>query len=107
MEWLFWKRCNLTPIRKCFSDASDNNYDRYAYYFPDTTDLTRKGLGLILDIRVMAWSQILVQDALFLLFKIKNDGTEPLNKVGVTIAWADFVGGDGDEDDLSEFDVIK
>ncbi|MEE9572479.1 MAG: hypothetical protein V3W20_05500, partial [Candidatus Neomarinimicrobiota bacterium] len=25
--------------------ASDNNYDRYAYYFPDTTDLTRKGLG--------------------------------------------------------------
>jgi hypothetical protein len=88
--------------------ASDNNYDRYAYYFPDTTDLTRKGLGLILDTRVMTWSQILVQDAIYFLFKIKNDGTKPLNKVGVTIAWADFVGGDGDsEDDLSEFDILN
>ncbi len=86
--------------------ASDNNYDRYANYFPDTTDLSRKGLGIILDVRVMAWSQILVQDALFLLFNIKNDGTEPLNKVGVTIAWADFVGEDGG-DDLSEFDLLN
>ena len=77
-----------------------------AYYFPDTTDLTRKGLGIVLDVRLMAWSQILVQDALFILFKIKNDGTQPLNKVGVSITWADFVGGDGG-DDLSEFDLVN
>ena len=43
----------------------------------------------------MAWNQILVQDALFILFKIKNDGTEPLDKIGVSIAWAVFVGEDG------------
>ncbi|MBU2462226.1 hypothetical protein KKH65_05070, partial [bacterium] len=92
--------------QEMFFRASDNLYDRYAYYFPDTTDLTRKGLGVILDVRLMAWSQILVQDALFILFKIKNDGTKPLNKVGVTIAWADFVGGDG-QDDLSEFDLFN
>src|SRR3990172_2439788 len=73
--------------QEMFFRASDNNYDRYTYYFPDTTDLSRKGLGIILDVRLMAWSQILVQDALFILFNIKNDGTEPLNKVGVTIAW--------------------
>ncbi|MEX0602019.1 MAG: hypothetical protein WD295_01675, partial [Bacteroidota bacterium] len=54
----------------------------------------------------MAWSQILVQDALFILYKIKNDGTKPLNKVGVTICWADFVGGDGG-DDISEFDLAN
>jgi hypothetical protein len=92
--------------QEMYFHSSDNNYDRYANYFPDTTDLTRKGLGLILDVRVMAWSQILVQDALFLLFKIKNDGTEPLNKVGVTILWADFVGGEG-QGNLSEFDLIN
>ena len=92
--------------QEMFFRASDNNYDRYPYYFPDTTDLTRKGLGLILDTRIMAWNQILVQDALFILFKIKNDGTEPLDKVGVTIVWADFVGEDG-TDDLSEFDVLN
>lgn len=92
--------------QEIFFRSSDNNYDKYAFYFPDTTDLTRKGLGIILDTRLMAWNQILVQDALFILFKIKNDGTEPLNKVGVTITWADFVGEDGG-DDLSEFDVLN
>jgi hypothetical protein len=92
--------------QEMFFRASDNNYDKFPSYFPDTTDLTRKGLGIVLDVRLMAWSQILVQDALFILFKVKNDGTEPLNKVGVTITWADFVGGDGG-DDLSEFDLLN
>ena len=92
--------------QELFFRASDNNYDRYPYYFPDTTDLTRKGLGIVLDVRLMSWSQILVQDALFILFKVKNDGTQPLDKVGVTITWADFVGGDGG-DDLSEFDLAN
>jgi hypothetical protein len=88
--------------------ASDNLYDRYAYYFPDSTDLTRKGLGLILDTRVLTWSQILVQDAMFFLFKIKNDGTKPLDKVGVTILWADFVGGnDGARRNVTEFDILN
>ncbi|MCI0707142.1 MAG: hypothetical protein L0Y80_06650 [Ignavibacteriae bacterium] len=92
--------------QEMFFHASDNLYDKYTNYFPDTTDLTRKGLGIILDTRVMTWSQLLVQDAMFFLFKIRNDGTEPLDKVGVTIAWADFVGGDGG-DDISEFDLLN
>lgn len=92
--------------QEMFFHASDNNYDRYTAYFPDTTDLSRKGLGIILDVRLMAWSQILVQDALFLLFKVKNDGTKPINKVGVTITWADYVGEDGN-DDRSEFDILN
>ncbi|QQS36540.1 MAG: hypothetical protein IPM56_00890 [Ignavibacteriales bacterium] len=92
--------------QEMYFKASDNNYDRYPFYFPDTTDLTRKGLGLILDTRVMTWSQILVQDAMFLLFKIKNDGTKPLNKVGVTITWADYVGETGN-DDITEYDILN
>ena len=92
--------------QEMYFHAVDNNYDRYPFYFPDTTDLTRKGLGLILDVRVMAWSQILVQDALYLLFKVKNDGTKPLKKVGATIIWADFVGGEG-PGNISEFDLLN
>ena len=92
--------------QEMYFHAADNNYDRYPFYFPDTTDLTRKGLGIVLDVRVMAWSQILVQDALYLLFKVKNDGTAPINKVGVTILWADFVGGEG-QGNLSEFDLTN
>ncbi len=94
--------------QEVFYRASDDNYDRYANYFPDTTDLSRKGLGLIIDVRALAWSQVLVQDAIYLLHTIKNDGTKDINKVGVTVWFADFVGGNGDsQDDISEFDLLE
>lgn len=94
--------------QEMFYRASDDSYDRYAFYFPDTTDLSRKGLGILLDVRVMAWSQILVQDVLYNLNYVKNDGTEPINRVGVTMWYADFVGGDGDsQDDISDFDLLE
>ncbi len=87
--------------------ASDDLYDRYNY-FPDTTDLTRKGMGIILDVRNMAWSQILVSDVVYLLHSFKNDGTKDIEKFAVTIWDADFVGGDGDsQDDISEFDLLE
>lgn len=94
--------------QEVFYRASDDKYDRYVNYFPDTTDLTRKGMGLIIDVRALAWSQVLVQDAIYLLHTIKNDGTKDLDKVGVTVWFADFVGGNGDsQDDISEFDLLE
>ncbi len=94
--------------QEMFYRASDDRYDRYVNYFPDETDLTRKGMGIIMDVRALAWSQFLVEDALYFLHYIKNDGTKDINKVGVTLWYADFVGGDGDsQDDISEFDLIQ
>lgn len=94
--------------QEIFYRATDDNYDRYGNYFPDATDLTRKGLGLIIEVRVLAWSQVLVEDAIYALHNIKNDGTSNLEKVGVTVWYADFVGGDGDsQDDISEFDLLE
>ena len=94
--------------QEIFYRATDDNYDRYGNYFPDATDLTRKGLGLIIEVRVLAWSQVLVEDAIYALHNIKNDGTANLEKVGVTVWYADFVGGDGDsQDDISEFDLLE
>ncbi|HOI28560.1 MAG TPA: hypothetical protein PLZ15_02280 [Melioribacteraceae bacterium] len=94
--------------QEIFYRATDDNYDRYANYYPDDTDLSRKGLGLLIDVRVLAWSQVLVEDAVYTLHSIRNDGTKDLQKVGVTIWYADFVGGDGDsQDDISEFDLLE
>lgn len=91
-----------------FYRASDDRYDRYTAYFPDSTDRTRKGLGILLDVRVMTWSQVLVQDVMYHIHNIINDGTKDLEKVGATIWFADFVGGDGDsQDDISEFDLLE
>lgn len=89
--------------QEIFFRASDDRYDRYPYY-PDSTDLTRKGLGIKVDVRVLAWSQVLVQDVVYILHTMKNDGTKDLDKVAITLWFADFVGGDGDsQDDISEF----
>ncbi|MFZ5519018.1 MAG: hypothetical protein ACOY90_20465 [Candidatus Zhuqueibacterota bacterium] len=86
---------------------SDDTYDRYEYY-PDTTDLTRRGLGLLVDVRVLQWSQILVNDVVFVLYDIKNDGTKDLDKAAVTLFVFDLVGGDGDNmDDHSDFDLLN
>lgn len=94
--------------QELFYRSSDDLYDRYTNYFPDSTDLTRKGLGIIVEVRALAWTQVLVQDAIYTLHNIKNDGTKDIDKVGVTVWYADFVGGDGDSnDDISEFDLLE
>jgi len=93
--------------QEMYSRASDDDYDRYVNYFPDNTDLTRKGMGIIVEQRTLAWSQVLVQDAVYLLFTIKNDGTKDISKFGVTMWHADFVGGDADaQDNISEYDIL-
>lgn len=86
----------------------DDQYDRYLdntgpVYYPDSTDHSRGGLGLLVDSRIMAWSQILIDDVAFHLHAIQNDGTRDLRKVGVTLWLADLVGGDGDSDDDRPF----
>ena len=93
--------------QELFAKASDDRYDRYVDYYPDTTDQTRKGLGIVIDQRSLAWSQVLIQDDVFLLYTLKNDGTKGIPKVGVTIWFADFVGGNGDsQDDIADFDIL-
>ncbi|WP_420455169.1 hypothetical protein [Rubrivirga sp.] len=85
--------------------------DQYAKpnntYYPDETDRSRRGLGLIAETRVLAWSQVLIDDVVFILHKIKNDGTKDLQSVGVTLWLADLVGGDPDaSDDQPFFDLL-
>ncbi|MCX6175466.1 MAG: hypothetical protein NTZ27_12000 [Ignavibacteriales bacterium] len=94
--------------QEMYYHASDDNYDRYQDYFPDSTDLRRKGLGIVVESRTLAWSQVLVEDALYLLFQIKNDGTKDIPKFGVTMWHADFVGGNPDaQENISEYDILS
>ena len=89
-----------------FYKVGDDQYDRYPTYFPDSTDLSRKGLGLITEVRTLAWSQILIDDVVFLLHAIKNDGTQDLDRVGFSLWLADLVGGDS-SDDIPFFDLLE
>ncbi|MEJ2615055.1 MAG: hypothetical protein P8Z35_08855 [Ignavibacteriaceae bacterium] len=77
-----------------FYVTSDDLYKRYPYT-PDTTDPTRGGLGLIMDVRSLAWSQVLINDEVFFIHDIKNDGTKPIDKMAFMMFVADYVGGVG------------
>jgi hypothetical protein len=92
--------------QELYYKMGDDQYDKFAYY-PDSTDRSRRGLGLLIDTRVLAWSQILIEDAVFILHSVKNDGTQDLDRVGVSLWVADLVGGDADApDDRPEFDLL-
>lgn len=94
--------------QELFYKLSDDQYNRYPNYYPDSTDHTRKGLGLIIETRVLAWSQVLIENSVFHLHTVKNDGTQDLDKVGVTLWVADLVGGDGDaNDDEPYYDLLN
>ena len=92
-----------------FYKIGDDQYARPVRntYYPDSTDRSRRGLGLIADTRVLAWSQVLIQDVAFILHSVKNDGSRDLSTVGVTLWLADLVGGDADAaDDRPFFDLL-
>jgi len=92
--------------QEIYYECSDDKYNRFNY-FPDSTDLSRRGLGLLMKVRVMAWSQILVNDDVFILHEVTNDGTKKLEKTVFSIWLADMVGGDTDtDDDHPSFDML-
>tara|TARA_B100001964_G_scaffold83789_1_gene94632 strand:- start:3707 stop:8335 length:4629 start_codon:yes stop_codon:yes gene_type:complete len=87
--------------------SDDRNFESGTTYIPDTTDLDRQGAGLLTGVRIMEWNQILIEDVVFILHEVKNDGTKDLDKVAFSLWLADLVGGDGDSsDDTPDFDLI-
>ncbi|MGB2868977.1 MAG: hypothetical protein WBD36_11035 [Bacteroidota bacterium] len=101
----YFGKNQFSADQEMFYRVGDDNYNKYNYS-PDTTDPARRGLGMIVDSRVMEWSQVSVQDVVFFIHEFKNDGTKPIRKVGTTIWLADLVGGDGDsQDDTPDFDL--
>jgi len=83
--------------QEMFYRTSDDLYTRFNYV-PDETDPTRGGLGLLMDVRTLAWSQILINDVVFFIHDILNDGTKRIPKASFLIWIADIVGNDPQDD---------
>ncbi len=84
--------------QEIFHRASDDSYSR-PNYIPDTTDPARGGLGLLVDVRALAWSQILINDIIFYIHDVLNDGTKRISKTSFLIWLADIVGNDSQDDE--------
>ncbi|HYE57206.1 MAG TPA: hypothetical protein VD948_01825, partial [Rhodothermales bacterium] len=106
----FFGKNQFNDDQEFFWKSGDDQYDRYTNdatapvlngqrnkYFPDETDPTRSGLGIITESRMLAWSQVLIDDVVFALYGVKNDGSKDLPQVAVSAWLADEVGGDGED----------
>lgn len=103
----FFGRDQFNADVEFYYKAGDDTYTRYLSRFqPDETDATRGGLGIILDTRILAWSQTLVNATHFNLFEIKNDGSFDYPRMAFGLWIADFVGGGGPTDE-PVFDNIR
>lgn len=84
----------------------DDLYTNYLdEYKPDATDPTRGGLGLIMDARILAWSQPLLSAVHFNIFEVTNDASYDYEQIAFGLWIADLVGGDGS--DKPVFDELR
>ena len=64
----------LNADQESYYVVDDYQNDEFAFY-PDSTDQERRGLGVRVTCRGFQWSNVLVEDILFLLYDVKNVGT--------------------------------
>jgi hypothetical protein len=89
----------------------DDYNNREFSYYPDSMDVNRRGLGLRALVRGFQWSNVLVEDILFLLYDVKNIGTRDLTKMNFGIMSGPIMGntatGGGSEgsDDGGAYDL--
>ncbi|MDP6570534.1 MAG: hypothetical protein QGF36_02465 [Candidatus Marinimicrobia bacterium] len=101
----FFGKDKFSAEQEIFYKISDDGNNPEGFdYIPDSTDHTRKGLGLLSGVRIMQWKQVLIEDVVFQLYDITNDGTKDLEKVAFSLWYADYIGADGN--DLLEFDLM-
>ena len=97
--------------QESFYVMDDYNDAEYPFY-PDSTDTTRRGLGLKAVVRGFQWSNALVEDAIFWLFDITNIGTTHYDKMVFGMMIGNMLGNtrtiEGDfHDDSAEYDLLE
>ena len=70
----YFGKGQLNADEEAFFVSDDYNKKEFNFY-PDANDRSRKGLGMRMWVRSFQWSNLLVQNVLFMLFDIENIGT--------------------------------
>ena len=83
----------------------DDAQDAEFFYYPDSNDLERRGMGLRCTQRGLQWNHILAEDVLFWLYDIKNISDYDIEKMVFGYIVGTITGGDGDSgDDWANFE---
>ncbi|NUN69240.1 MAG: hypothetical protein HUU02_05965, partial [Bacteroidetes bacterium] len=114
----FGKR--VSANQESFYVMDDNNDQRFNFaefnpdsiaFKPDSTNLTRSGLGLEVKVRGLQWTQFLAQDNIFFLYEIENKSTTNYDRVAFGMLVGTLVGVTGTQffteadDDWSFYNV--
>ncbi|MTI87962.1 MAG: hypothetical protein FH748_08345 [Balneolaceae bacterium] len=105
----FFGRDQFNADVEFYYKAGDDTYVRHSNsgrYQPDKTDPSRGGLGFILDTRVLAWSQTLINATHFNIFEVTNDASYDYDRVAFGLWIADLIAGSSNGD-KPEFDDIR
>jgi hypothetical protein len=76
----------------------DDYQNREWPFYPDSTDLSRRGLGIRATIRQFQWSNVLVEDTFFFLYDATNIGTYEHDKMVFGTVYGPNIGIDSDDD---------
>jgi|YelNatPaOPRAMG01_1025707.scaffolds.fasta_scaffold00948_3 hypothetical protein len=99
----FGKRTNAD--QESYFVMDDNCDDAHPFY-PDSTDRTRRGLGLRVGVRGFQWANMLAEDLIFWHYDITNEGTYNYQKIVFGMYVDVGVGGQFDSnDDNASFDI--
>jgi len=105
----FFGRDQFNADVEFYYRSGDDRYQRFSNtgaFRPDNTDPSRGGLGIIMDTRVLAWSQILVSSTHFNIFEITNDSNFDYPRMAFGLWIADFVAARS-ATNQPEFDIIR
>jgi len=84
----------------------DDDADDGQNFYPDSTDHTRRGLGLRVGVRGFQWSNVLAEDLIFWHYDITNEGTTEYHKMIFGMYVDVGVGGQFDSnDDNASFEL--
>jgi hypothetical protein len=86
-----------------YDDSNDDEFE----YLPDLTDSTRRGMGILVKVRGLQWSQVLAEDVTFWLYEITNISSVTYDTVSFGMYVDSGVGGKSDQnDDKLNFDTF-
>jgi hypothetical protein len=88
-------------------DSQDKEYNRIPYsFYPISTDSTRGGMGLRIEVRGFQWSHVLAEDIIFWHFDIINISDFDRDSTAFGFYCDTGVGGfDDNGDDMANFDT--
>lgn len=88
----------------------DDDNDLEWNFYPDSTDTTRRGIGIEVAVRAFQWSHVLAEDCIFWHFAITNEGTYDYEKAifGYRLDWGigECLPNPGGDNDCGSYDTL-